>query len=763
MSEDLYQQAKTVFSDLVDLEPDARTNRLRQLESKSPELAKEVRSLLDYHTNQSLVVPPSSSPKIRTRSTLSTTYQTNSWRWVAAPLRALLAGVPFLIAGVFLINWLDSRVKSELESSVKDYLVETINHRVSDFHQWEKQKIAEAMVWGQHPDVIRPIKELVEIAKEHPTDSDELVQVLADSSNGEELRKQLQLLVGTQDVKYAVWDRRMITLCDWNQIEQPDILGKFVTVNGASMLTPVLKGNARVYFPKQGKKVTEGYKMETRGPILSVIVPIREGSSVIAALLVRGYGLEEKYLKMVDDWSGGMSGEVYLINNRCQMLTKSRYQPILDRHFNTDGKPRRTIVHDPGVDLSQTYPRSALATWTPTVMANQLSNGRNGHNTEGYRNYIGKKVVGAWHWLPEHEIGIALEKEYESAFRVSDLFRSGLAWVSGLFGLGFMAAVFMTTLSSARRKKMRDLNDVGPYQVQEVLGEGGMGRVYLAEHALLCRQSAVKVLTHGNDDLSVIGRFEREVQLASQLTHPNTISIYDFGRNKDGYFYYSMEYINGGHLGQLVEFGGPIHPGRCIYILKQLCHALNEAHQAGVVHRDIKPQNIMVCNRGGEPDFLKLFDYGLVKSFAPGVSNSPSQTKIVVGTPRFMAPERLNSPWLADPRVDIYSIGALAYYLLTGQLPPLVTFETGIDHQQTGVETLDLPPEVVDFGEILSVCMAVEPSARPSNMSSLIRELDDLNKKFPWSRADSLEWWTKHESKFLLLVKNRRKKLDKSV
>ena len=358
----------------------------------------------------------------------------------------------------------------------------------------------------------------------------------------------------------------------------------------------------------------------------------------------------------------------------------------------------------------------------------------------------------------EHEIGIGFEKDYESEFQLAFFLRNSLLGMSAFFALALFATSLGYAFTNLKNRRLRNSGEVGPYQIQEVLGEGGMGRVYLAEHALLCRQSAVKVLTKGITDLSAISRFEREVQLASQLTHPNTIAIYDFGRNNDGLFYYSMEYINGAHLGQLVDYRGPIQPGRCIYILRQLCRALVEAHAAGVVHRDVKPQNIMVCNRGGEPDFVKLFDYGLVKAFAPGVSHNSSQTKIVVGTPRFMAPERLNSPWLADPRVDVYSVGALAYYLLTGMLPPLVTMDDGLDSQQTsGVETLDLPMAVVDFGELLSACMSVEPSTRPSNMESLLTELENLSAKYPWSREDSAEWWDKHEAKLLLLVRNKRK------
>ncbi|MEZ6075053.1 MAG: protein kinase [Pirellulaceae bacterium] len=175
-----------------------------------------------------------------------------------------------------------------------------------------------------------------------------------------------------------------------------------------------------------------------------------------------------------------------------------------------------------------------------------------------------------------------------------------------------------------------------------------------------------------------------------------------------------------------------------------------------MVHRDVKPQNIMVCNRGGEPDFVKLFDYGLVKAFAPGVSQNPSQTRVVVGTPRFMAPERLNSPWLADPRVDIYSVGALAYYLLTAQLPPLVTVGDASEGEQPGVETLDLPLMSSNLGDSQRLHVGRTRLALPSSMTSLLRELDSLAKKFPWTVGDSELWWSKHEEKLLKLVRQTK-------
>ncbi len=770
MTSELYQDAKRIFARLIELDAQQRDTQLEELAQTSPELAREVRSLLDYHTAQSLVVPPA-NPRIRTKSTLSTTAQSSSLSWVYPPLKNLLVAVPVILCIAGLSMWLHQQVRQSISASVSTFLNESVDHRLAELRQWEQQQLSEALAWSRHPDVVSTVSKLVKEIQEHSADAPEFKEALANTPHTQQLEQHLARLRGGP-VKFAVWDRRMLTIADWNQRQQPEVLGEFVTPRGASLLAPVLKGNPKLVLPRMGNTISSGVALEAsevaledREAVVSIFVPVYDPSSttVVAALMVRGYGLEQQYTNMLESWSTAAGTETYLLSIRGALLTTSRYGDQLDAlalaNDESTSKPL-PLIRDPGVNLLRgERAEFAAAAWPPTLLARQVTSGNNGMNLGGYRNYVGQPVVGAWRWLPDHQVGIALEQDYDVAFGIMRLVEKILIASNLLCLLGMIGVAVLASFTSLGKRRLRDISEVGPYQVQELLGEGGMGRVYLAEHALLCRQSAVKVLTKGLSDLSVISRFEREVQLASQLTHPNTISIYDFGRNKDGVFYYAMEYINGAHLGQLVEYAGPIDPGRCIFILRQLCRALLEAHQAGVVHRDIKPQNIMVCNRGGEPDFVKLFDYGLVKAFAPGVSHNSSQTRIVVGTPRFMAPERLNSPWLADPRVDVYSVGALAYFLLTAQLPPLVTVGDNMDNEQTGVETLDLPPAVVDFGGLLSICMAVEPSMRPSSMSSLTRELDQLAEKFTWTREDSAEWWSKHESKLLHLVHNKRKKL----
>lgn len=756
-----YQQAKKLFNELTQLSERERASRLSKLEESSPELASEVRSLLDYHTAQSLIIPQ--TPKIRTKSTLSTSFHTRSAKWLSSPIRGLFVTLPILAITLGIAYWVSGLVHSQLRDIVDGRLRETVELRVLEFDRWESRQLTRAAHWARDESIQHTILDLLETTSE--LSPAQVNETLLEKSCAIHLDAKLNELAG-RPVKFAVWDRRMLTIADWNEAKRPEILGAYVTTAGAQVLSEVFKGNSVMLLPRLGVAVTEGYTLQDGGQILSIFVPIRAPNTqqVVAVMMVRSYGMEDEYLAMLGSWSDHPSGEAYLVSQAGVMLSKSRYDTdSLNLAFKSKTAPRSFWVRDPGVNiLLNQVPTEIPLAWRDTLLAMQVKSTKDGCYVDGYRNYVGQEVVGAWQWIERHKLAVAFEEEYASAFAISTLIQRALYGLSLTFALALFGYIVTTSYLANASRRFRNISEIGPYQIQELLGEGGMGQVFLAEHELLCRQSAIKVLVKGDNDLSIISRFEREVQLASQLTHPNTIAIYDFGRNKDGIFYYAMEYINGAHLGQLIEYAGPLAPGRCIFILNQLCRALQEAHHAGVVHRDIKPQNIMVCNRGGEPDFVKLFDYGLVKAFAPGITDSPpSQTQVVVGTPRFMAPERLNSPWLADPRVDVYSVGALAYFLLTGQLPTLVTPADTIDNEQLGVETLDLPPDVVEFGGLLSLCMAVEPSVRPSSMNSLLMELDELAAKFPWTRSDSENWWNEHESSLLSLVIAKRKKIKK--
>ncbi len=233
-----------------------------------------------------------------------------------------------------------------------------------------------------------------------------------------------------------------------------------------------------------------------------------------------------------------------------------------------------------------------------------------------------------------------------------------------------VGSTFGARTMSRLRRQVAEARQLGQYRLRRRLGAGGMGEVYLAEHQLLKRPCAVKLIrTDDATDPRALARFEREVRLTATLSHPNTVEIYDYGRAEDGTYYYVMEYLPGLSLAELVERYGPLPPARAVYLLRQVCGALREAHAAGLIHRDIKPSNIIAARRGGMDDVAKLLDFGLVRPAATVRAAYLSAEGQILGTPLFMSPEQATGSQELDERSDIYSLGAVAYYLLTGRPP----------------------------------------------------------------------------------------------
>jgi serine/threonine-protein kinase len=299
------------------------------------------------------------------------------------------------------------------------------------------------------------------------------------------------------------------------------------------------------------------------------------------------------------------------------------------------------------------------------------------------------------------------------------------------------------------RREVEQAQRVGQYTLEEKIGEGGMGAVYRARHALLRRPTAVKLLPPDKAGLQNLTRFEREVQLTSQLTHPNTVAIFDYGHTPEGIFYYAMEYLDGLDLERVVAIDGPQPPSRVVHILTMICGALVEAHGIGLVHRDIKPANVILCERGGLPDVAKVVDFGLVKQLSGSDSNAsigPDGHAGVVGTPHYMSPEGITSPDRVDARSDIYALGALAYFLLTGT--PVFHGNTIVEvcghHLHTAPErpSVRLGHPLPDTLErVVLACLEKDPSRRPQSASELRGRLSDCG--LPrWTEEQARAWWS---------------------
>jgi len=239
-------------------------------------------------------------------------------------------------------------------------------------------------------------------------------------------------------------------------------------------------------------------------------------------------------------------------------------------------------------------------------------------------------------------------------------------------------------------------------------------------------------------------RFEREVQLTSQLSHPNTVVVYDYGRTDDGVFYYAMEYIHGVDLDHLVRVDGPLPPGRVVHLALQICGSLAEAHDKSLIHRDIKPANVLICERGGLPDTIKVLDFGLVKSL---LGPQVSAAHVLVGTPQFMAPEVLREPSRADARSDIYAVGAVLYWLVTGHTifeeTHLAALQPSAKVKPPSLLRGDLP---VDLERIILRCLSREPLERPLSMSELAHELRSCRAHGSWSTQDARRYWRERGS-----------------
>jgi serine/threonine-protein kinase len=296
------------------------------------------------------------------------------------------------------------------------------------------------------------------------------------------------------------------------------------------------------------------------------------------------------------------------------------------------------------------------------------------------------------------------------------------------------------------RQEVREARRLGQYLLEELIGEGGMGRVYRASHAMLRRPTAIKLLAPDRAGAEALERFEREVQLTAQLTHPNTVTIYDYGRTADGVLYYAMELLDGATLEEVVEVDGPQPQARVVHILEQVAGALGEAHSIGLIHRDIKPANIVLCVQGGELDVAKVVDFGLVKEVAPS-KPAVSQDGIISGTPLYMAPEILTDAHAASALSDLYALGAVGYYLLTGE--HVFGGRTVIEVLGHHLHTEPVPPSErlgdpidKDLERVILDCLAKDPDKRPHSAAELRQRLEACAGVGRWMQRSAEKWWT---------------------
>ncbi|WP_231603454.1 serine/threonine-protein kinase [Neorhodopirellula pilleata] len=479
-----------------------------------------------------------------------------------------------------------------------------------------------------------------------------------------------------------------------------------------------------------------------------------------------------------------------LFDRNGQLLSRPRLNSHANNSLAGDQDWQPIVLRDPGFEMRDAVKLSGQE-WAArplTKMAEKAIRGSSGLDMDGYADYRGVSVCGVWQWLSEYHLGMAMEADKDVAFASVRLLNLLIVCMSVLLaGLGICVAILaIRTRQLRNRLQAREtaVRRLGQYELTELLGVGGMGSVYRGRHQFLRRDVAIKVLEGEQLSKQAITRFRREVQLTSHLRHPNTIAIYDYGQVEDlsrsglalnasasqiakairdpnatdkadpepsdegGIFYYVMEYIDGISLQQLIDFYGPQTPERTVHLLLQICGSIAEAHQAGLIHRDIKPGNILLCAQSSSYDHIKVLDFGLVKdtNAVETIALTMTQSNSITGTPLYMAPETIRDATLASRSGDLYSIGAVAYALITGK--PTYEGDSAIDLCLKQLERPPIPPDErlgrrlpEPLQKCIMKCLSINPKDRPASVAELVQELDAMPESSGWHQIDAADWW----------------------
>lgn len=500
--------------------------------------------------------------------------------------------------------------------------------------------------------------------------------------------------------------------------------------------------------------------------VMQILAPIRNARGEVHGVLAVILRPEDEFTRVLSVARPGASGETFAFDHEGRLLSQSRFDDQLRSLGILTNAPEASsalnlVLRDPGGDLTRgfAWPQSDRAQAPLMALVGRALTETNGVHVLPERDYRGVPVVGAWHWIDEHQFGVVTKIDAAEAFQPLRVLRWIFQILILLILLATVSGLFAVHISATWRRRFDEAQlrarQLGQYTLVAKIGEGAMGSVYRARHALLRRETAVKLLLPDRADDDLIRQFEHEVQLTCRLTHPNTIQVFDYGHTADGIFYYAMELLEGLTLQDLVDRYGPLPEARAIHLLRQAAESLREAHGIGLIHRDIKPGNLFLCERGGLPDTLKVLDFGLVQE-ATGHAVPPGQrgdggkaTSRFLGTPLYMAPETIRHPGHGDIASDVYALSAVAFVLVTGRpLFPASSVDEVWRHH------LDTPPPrpsesgATDLSEpferLILDGLSKDPSHRPADMGTFLERLAASPQVAEWTPERRRAWWCDH-------------------
>ena len=525
--------------------------------------------------------------------------------------------------------------------------------------------------------------------------------------------------------------------------------GLTLTQERLQQLAPVFEGRA-IFAPpmSEGERLDSATSIQPRKPLVWFSAPVRNGAGEIIAALNVGKFADGRFASSLLTARPGSTAEAYAFDAHGRMLSESRFRAVLEqRGAVRKGESTILSVHlDDPQDEQTSRALTALASIALEGIARSEGKVLTGEILQPYPNYIDQPVIGAWRWLPQYGFGIAVEKGRDEVFAPLRRLEIAYQLIGSLAAVVLLALVLATVWIQRLRRQRDEARRVGNYELIEQIAEGGMASVWRARHRLLKRPVAVKLLSLrvANDEGSA--RFAREVRLASQLMHPNTVAIFDYGHSSSGELFCVMELLDGITVQQLIERFGPQSPARVAWVLQGIAGSLSEAHEKGLVHRDIKPANVMLCRRGADVDIVKVLDFGLVKSVVEPHTQDLTRALRILGTPSYMAPERIEHPASADVRSDLYSVGALGYFMLAGKPPYQAEDDLALAYKviNAPVPSLDVDGSL---SELIYCCLQKDVVKRPQSAQEVIDLLQQVMHEGQWTAVDARSWWTAHHAK----------------
>lgn len=579
-------------------------------------------------------------------------------------------------------------------------------------------------------------------------------------------------LSGTDQVKYVVWNRSMVTIASWSP-DRGDV-GLPAAPSGMVSIAKVLAGQTVMFGPQRLLDYIPGFEPETDEPVVGMMVPIFANSEsgdgftdsdsiteavfdsneevrktrVVAVLLIRGLGWFDQLSAIFTRTTMATRMDTYLVNREGIMLTPSMVARTKSLEGRLDVAPDSIAalmrVVDPGTSrLTRDQPIDR-DTKPITLAVADLRKPPYGVRIEPYANYSGEQVVGATQVLNDWDLGVIVESPAAAAFGPVRLVRNSYLLLASLLLISSLYAA--SRIAKQSTDESAAVHPLARYDIVGTLGSGGMATVYRVRHKVLGRDSALKILPAEHQREQDRSRFDREARLAASLANPHSVTIYDYGRSPEGNAYCVMEYLRGLTIAEVISRDGPQPVGRVLSVLRQICDALIEGHQRELCHRDIKPHNIMLSLDRSVGDWAVVFDYGLAKPLHAETGMYQTAETVWSGTPMYMAPERFRQPMTLDPRSDIYSVGAVAYFMLAGKPPflesePETLFGLILNEEPISISISRGQPIPDDIEQFVKAMMNKSVDDRVPSMLAASKQLDKLRVKYPWTADEAVVWW----------------------